>query len=72
MKIPALVSSIVLALCTAASADDTVSETRIKVFLFAEPAFYSQVQVDAVNNTCVSLQNNLYVTALCLPNKTPP
>jgi hypothetical protein len=29
--------------------------------LFAEPAFYSQVQVDAVNNTCVTLQNNLYV-----------
>jgi hypothetical protein len=75
MKIPTFVTSVLLVLSSSAvrvSADDAVSENRIKVFLFAEPAFYSEVQVDAVNNTCVSLQNNLCVRRLPfqpLPNQ---
>jgi len=67
MKIPTFITSALLALSSIVgqvAADDAVSENRIKVFLFAEPAFYAEVQVDAVNNTCVSLQNNLYVRHL--------
>ncbi|PSN69348.1 hypothetical protein BS50DRAFT_464356, partial [Corynespora cassiicola Philippines] len=40
-------------------AGDVISGNRIKVFLFAAPAFFSEVAVDAYNNTCVSLDNNL-------------
>ncbi|KAF2797104.1 hypothetical protein K505DRAFT_236249 [Melanomma pulvis-pyrius CBS 109.77] len=59
MYVLALLTALLLALCGVGAADDAVGENRIKVFLFAEPAFFSEVQVDAVNNTCVSLLNNL-------------
>ncbi|KAF1948251.1 hypothetical protein CC80DRAFT_327984 [Byssothecium circinans] len=36
-----------------------VGPDRIKVFLFAAPAFYSEVGVDVRNSTCLSLDNNL-------------
>ncbi|KAF2029765.1 hypothetical protein EK21DRAFT_100983 [Setomelanomma holmii] len=42
-----------------AVADDIVMKTRIKVQLFASPAFVSEVSVDAYNNQCLSLDNNL-------------
>lgn len=42
-----------------AVADDTVTAGRIKVQLFAEPSFVSEVSVDAYNNQCLSLDNNL-------------
>ena len=67
MKIPTFITSVLLALSSSVvqvAANDAVNENRIKVFLFAEPAFYSEVQVDAANNTCVTLQNNLYVSHL--------
>lgn len=44
-----------------ASADDTITSNRIKVQLFAAPSFLSEVSVDAYNNQCLSLDNNLYV-----------
>ncbi|KAF2877273.1 hypothetical protein BDV95DRAFT_481777 [Massariosphaeria phaeospora] len=40
-------------------ADDPVTEGRIKVFLFASPAFFAEVAVDAQRDKCVSLYNNL-------------
>jgi hypothetical protein len=43
-----------------AAADDLVTAGRIKVQLFAAPAFVSEVSVDAYNNQCLSLDNNLY------------
>ena len=45
---------------TLASADDLVTKTRIKVQLFAGPAFVSEVSVDAYDKACLSLDNNLY------------
>ncbi|KAH8701411.1 hypothetical protein GQ44DRAFT_717653 [Phaeosphaeriaceae sp. PMI808] len=36
-----------------------VTRTRIKVQLFASPAFVSEVSVDAYDNQCLSLDNNL-------------
>jgi hypothetical protein len=42
--------------------DDTVTSGRIKVQLFAAPSFLSEVSVDAYNNQCLSLDNNLYAT----------
>ncbi|KAF2107806.1 hypothetical protein BDV96DRAFT_505414 [Lophiotrema nucula] len=44
-----------------AAPDDTpyANEARVKVYLFAQPAFYSQVAVDAYKHACVSLDNNL-------------
>ncbi|KAF1998761.1 hypothetical protein P154DRAFT_243824 [Amniculicola lignicola CBS 123094] len=42
-----------------AASEDTVREDRIKVFLFAEPAFFSEVAVDGWKDACVSLDNNL-------------
>jgi len=42
-------------------ADDTISAGKIKVQLFAAPSFLSEVSVDAYNNQCLSLDNNLYV-----------
>lgn len=51
-------------LCAAlASADDLVTTNRIKVQLFAAPAFVSEVSVDAYHNQCLSLDNNLCVQA---------
>lgn len=50
-----------LLLCAGiAAADDIVTKGRIKVQLFAAPAFVSEVSVDAYHNMCVSLDNNLY------------
>ena len=46
-------------------ADDTISGTKIKVQLFAAPSFLSEVSVDAYNNQCLSLDNNLYVAHTC-------
>jgi hypothetical protein len=43
------------------AADDIVTKGRIKVQLFAAPAFVSEVSVDAYNDQCLSLDNNLYV-----------
>jgi hypothetical protein len=51
-----------LLLCAGlAAADDIVTKGRIKVQLFAAPAFVSEVSVDAYHNQCLSLDNNLYV-----------
>jgi hypothetical protein len=44
-----------------ALADDLVTKGRIKVQLFAAPAFVSEVSVDAYHMQCLSLDNNLYV-----------
>lgn len=49
---------------TLASADDLVTKTRIKVQLFAGPAFVSEVSVDAYDKQCLSLDNNLFVGLL--------
>jgi hypothetical protein len=38
-----------------------VDDYHIKVFLFAHPAFWSQVAVDAPKDICVDLDNNLLV-----------
>jgi len=54
-------STLLVLLCAAlAAADDIVTKGRIKVQLFAAPAFVSEVSVDAYNNQCLSLDNNLY------------
>ena len=61
-------ASVVLLACTGTVlADDTISGTKIKVQLFAAPSFLSEVSVDAYNNQCLSLDNNLYVAHLSLP-----
>lgn len=49
-----------LALLAIAAADDLVTKGRIKVQLFAAPAFVSEVSVDAYHDQCLSLDNNLY------------
>jgi hypothetical protein len=46
-------------------ADDLVTKQRIKVQLFAAPAFVSEVSVDAYHMQCLSLDNNLYVATTC-------
>ena len=48
-----------LACANVAIADDLIASNRIKVQLFAAPAFFSEVSVDAYNNQCLSLDNNL-------------
>lgn len=56
-----LPTALLLLLCVLiATADDIVTKGRIKVQLFAAPAFVSEVSVDAYNNQCLSLDNNLY------------
>jgi hypothetical protein len=40
-------------------AGDTITAGKIKVQLFAAPSFLSEVSVDAYNNQCLSLDNNL-------------
>jgi hypothetical protein len=47
-------------------AGDTITAGKIKVQLFASPSFLSEVSVDAYNNQCLSLDNNLYVAPVCL------
>jgi hypothetical protein len=55
-----LPSTVLLLSWTAlAAANDTVTAGRIKVQLFAAPSFLSEVSVDAYNNVCLSLDNNL-------------
>lgn len=56
-----LVVGAVLARCWLAVADPIVSDARIGVFLFGQPAFYSEVAVMVRNNTCLSLDNNMWV-----------
>jgi hypothetical protein len=55
-----------LLLATLTTADDIVTKSRIKVQLFAAPAFVSEVSVDAYHMQCLSLDNNLYLAP------TPP
>jgi hypothetical protein len=50
-----------LSLSVYGASDDLVGNDRIKVFLFAKPAFWSEVAVDAYNNVCIDLDNNLFV-----------
>lgn len=51
-------SLLILALSGVASAG-FVSPDRIKVFLFAAPAFWQEVAIDAYKNVCIDLDNNL-------------
>ncbi|KAF2824097.1 hypothetical protein CC86DRAFT_371515 [Ophiobolus disseminans] len=51
--------TLLLLLSALATADDLVTKGRIKVQLFAAPAFVSEVSVDAYNGLCLSLDNNL-------------
>ncbi|KAF2019181.1 hypothetical protein BU24DRAFT_447747 [Aaosphaeria arxii CBS 175.79] len=41
------------------AADPGISKDRIKVFLFASPAFWGEVAIDAYKNQCIDLDNNL-------------
>jgi hypothetical protein len=59
-----LPTALLLALPGLALADDLVTKGRIKVQLFAAPAFVSEVSVDAYHMQCLSLDNNLYVRRL--------
>ncbi|KAH7359574.1 hypothetical protein BKA66DRAFT_515247 [Pyrenochaeta sp. MPI-SDFR-AT-0127] len=52
-------TTLLLAWARLAATDDTVTKSRIKVQLFAAPSFLSEVSVDAYNNQCLSLDNNL-------------
>jgi hypothetical protein len=56
---PLAILSSVLACANVATASDMIADNRIKVQLFAAPAFFSEVSVDAYNNQCLSLDNNL-------------
>lgn len=44
-----------------AEAEDLVREDRIKVFLYAAPAYWREVAVDGYKDTCTALTNNLFV-----------
>ena len=46
-------TTLLLAWAGFAAADDTVTNGRIKVQLFATPSFLSEVSVDAYNNQCL-------------------
>jgi hypothetical protein len=48
-------------------AEDLVREDRIKVFLYAAPAYWREVAVDAYRDTCTTLTNNLFVFTLVAP-----
>jgi len=52
---------IALILIGCATANDTVADDRIKVFLFGAVAFGLEVSVDMQNDTCHGLDNNLLV-----------
>lgn len=56
---PLAILSSVLACANVALGSDMIADNRIKVQLFAAPAFFSEVSVDAYNNQCLSLDNNL-------------
>ncbi|RMZ73429.1 hypothetical protein GMOD_00007937 [Pyrenophora seminiperda CCB06] len=52
-------STLLLAWASLGAADDTITAGKIKVQLYAAPSFLSEVSVDAYNNQCLSLDNNL-------------
>ncbi|KAH6611869.1 hypothetical protein C7974DRAFT_370004 [Boeremia exigua] len=58
-SLPLAIVSSFLACANVATAGDMIVKNRIKVQLFAAPAFFSEVSVDAYNNQCLSLDNNL-------------
>jgi len=58
-SLPLAIFSSALACANVATAGDMIADNRIKVQLFAAPAFFSEVSVDAYNNQCLSLDNNL-------------
>jgi hypothetical protein len=57
-------STLLLAWAGFVLAGDTITSGKIKVQLFAAPSFLSEVSVDAYNNQCLSLDNNLYVASV--------
>ncbi|KAH7131842.1 hypothetical protein B0J11DRAFT_428007 [Dendryphion nanum] len=60
MRAQAILSTAgLLALYAQGAAGGLVSNDRIKVFLFAAPAFWQEVAVDAYKNVCIDLDNNL-------------
>lgn len=58
-SLPLAIIASMLACVSIATADDMIANNRIKVQLFAAPAFFSEVSVDAYNSQCLSLDNNL-------------
>ncbi|USP74693.1 hypothetical protein yc1106_01967 [Curvularia clavata] len=52
-------SALLLSWAALVTASDTITPSKIKVQLFAAPSFLSEVSVDAYNNQCLSLDNNL-------------
>ncbi|KAF2727026.1 hypothetical protein EJ04DRAFT_517516 [Polyplosphaeria fusca] len=64
MHLYSLFAALALWLCAAVAfpdenPDDPVLEGRIKVWLFAYPAYFKGVLVDAYKDECTSLDNNL-------------
>jgi hypothetical protein len=58
-SLPLVVLPSLLACANVAIASDMIAPNRIKVQLFAAPAFFSEVSVDAYDGQCLSLDNNL-------------
>jgi hypothetical protein len=58
-SLPQIVLPSLLACASVATASDMIAPNRIKVQLFAAPAFFSEVSVDAYDGQCLSLDNNL-------------
>ncbi|KAF2995058.1 hypothetical protein E8E13_001803 [Curvularia kusanoi] len=58
-SLPLAILPSLLACAHVASASDMIAPNRIKVQLFAAPAFFSEVSVDAYDGQCLSLDNNL-------------
>lgn len=58
-SLPLAILPSLLACANVATASDMIVDNRIKVQLFAAPAFFSEVSVDAYNGMCLSLDNNL-------------
>ena len=50
-----------LVACSWGAADDIVRSDRIKVFLYAAPAFFQEVTIDAYKDSCTDLDNSLCV-----------
>ncbi|KAF2656153.1 hypothetical protein K491DRAFT_597531 [Lophiostoma macrostomum CBS 122681] len=60
VRTPLLSTLGLLSLCgLGATQNHLVDDQHIKVFLFAYPAFWSQVAVDAPKDVCVDLDNNM-------------
>lgn len=51
-----------LVACSWGAADDIVRSDRIKVFLYAAPAFFQEVTIDAYKDSCTDLDNSLCVS----------